>query len=226
MDSKALFTISYGLYVIGSKNGDQINGQVANTVFQITSEPLTVAISINKKNLTHEYIQASGGFTVSVLSKEAPLSLIGQFGFKSGRDIDKFDGVDYQLSPGGIPYLSRYALAYLEGKVIQTVDVGTHTIFIGRVDEAVQLLDGEPMTYAYYQQIKRGPTPQAAPVFNPAPAAEPQEKYQCSICGYVYNPAQGDPENGVAPGTSFSKLPDDWTCPVCGAGKDVFEKIE
>lgn len=229
MDPKALHTISYGLYVITAKKGDRLNGQIANTVFQITSEPPTIAVSLNKQNLTHEFVQAGQGFAVSVLAKDTPLSLIGQFGFKSGRETDKFAGVNYKLSQGGLPYLTAHTLAYLEARVKQTVDAGTHSIFIGTLTDAGVLLQGEPMTYAYYHQVKRGTTPKTAPTFTaaraedkPAPAA-PQ--YQCTICNYIYDPAQGDPEHGIAPGTPFADLPDDWTCPICGAGKEEFEKI-
>ncbi|MGI9862298.1 flavin reductase [Moorella naiadis] len=229
MDTKALHTISYGLYVITAKKGEQLNGQIANTVFQITSEPPTLAVSLNKQNLTHEFIRDGGSFAVSVLSKEASLSLIGQFGFKSGREVDKFAGVNYKLTAGGLPYLSDHTLAYLEAQVKQIVDAGSHSIFIGTLTDAAVLLQGEPMTYAYYHQVKRGTTPKTAPTFTaaraedqPAPTAP---KYQCSICNYIYDPAQGDPEHGIAPVTSFADLPDDWTCPICGAGKDAFEKI-
>lgn len=229
MDTKALHSISYGLYVITAKNGDRLNGQIANTVFQISAAPPTIAISLNKQNLTNEFIQASGQFAVSVLAKDAPLALIGQFGFKSGREIDKFTGVAYKLSPAGLPYLTDHTLAYLEAKVNQVVDAGTHSIFIGTLTDAGVLLQGEPMTYAYYHQVKRGTTPKTAPTFV-EPSKETKapvgaDKYECTICSYVYDPAQGDPENEIAPGIPFEELPDDWVCPICGAGKEVFEKV-
>lgn len=226
MNTKALHKISYGLYVVASKKEDRYNGQIANTVFQISSEPATVAISINKKNLTNEFIRESKCFTVSVLNQETPLSLIGQFGFKSGREADKFTGVNYRLSQSGIPYITEHTLAYLEAKVLQEVDAKTHTIFIGEVTGAEVLQEGPPMTYAYYQQVKKGSVPVTAPAFIPKQEKEAagEDKYVCSICGYIYEPAVGDPENGIPPGTAFEKLPDDWTCPVCGAGKDAFEK--
>lgn len=229
MNPKALYTITYGLYVVASKKGERLNGQVANTVFQITSEPPTVAVSINKNNLTHEFIKESRLFTVSVLEQETPLSLIGQFGFKSGREADKFAGVQYGLSPNGVPYLTAHALAYLEAEVVQEVDAGTHTIFIGRLTDAGVLKEGTPMTYAYYHQVKKGGVPKTAPTYvakqeeKPAPQAA---KYTCEVCGYVYDPAAGDPARGVAPGTPFEELPADWVCPVCGAGKEQFQKAE
>ena len=227
MDSKALYTISYGLYVVTAKKAGRLNGQIANTVFQIASEPVTIAASINKQNLTHEFIQAGGSFAVSVLAKEAPLDLIGRFGFKSGREVDKLAGVAYKLTGAGLPYVTEHTLAYMEAAVVQTVDAGTHSIFIGRLTDAGVLASGEPMTYAYYHQVKRGTTPKAAPTFVAAPEPETKAaaapRYQCEICGYLYDPAQGDPAGGIAPGTPFADLPDDWTCPICGAGKEAFQ---
>ncbi|HBT46888.1 MAG TPA: High molecular weight rubredoxin [Peptococcaceae bacterium] len=229
MDVKALHRLSYGVYVVTSKQGERFNGQIANTVFQISSEPPTVAISINKQNLTHEFIQSSQIFAVSVLAQDAPLSLIGQFGFKSGREVDKFSGIPYKLSPSGLPYLTDHTLAYLEAKVSQSIEVNTHTIFIGTLTDAAVLRPGEPMTYAYYHQVKRGTTPKAAPTFIPATpetvTAAAAPKYRCSICNYIYDPAKGDPERGIEPGTPFEKLPADWTCPICNAGKEAFEQI-
>jgi flavin reductase (DIM6/NTAB) family NADH-FMN oxidoreductase RutF/rubredoxin len=229
MDTRVLHSISYGLYVVTAKNGDRLNGQIANTVFQISAAPPTIAISLNKLNLTHEFIQATEQFAVSVLAKDTPLALIGQFGFKSGREIDKFAGVAYKLSPARLPYLTDNTLAYLEAKVKQVVDAGTHSIFIGSLTNAEVLRQGEPMTYAYYHQVKRGTTPKTAPTF--VSPSQPTEatgdakaaKYMCNICNYVYDPAQGDPENGIAPGTPFEALPNDWSCPICAAGKDAFE---
>jgi len=226
LDSKALYKISYGLYIITSKKGDQINGQIANTVFQISSDPATVAISINKQNLTNEFIRDSKVFGVSILAQDAPLSLVGQFGFKSGRDVDKFQGISYKTGANGVPIITEHVLVGLEAEVINEVDAGTHHIFIGRLTETEVFSDGDPMTYAYYQQAKRGSVPPTAPTFVPKPAegTEKMDSYVCDLCGYVYDAAQGDPDNGVAPGTPFEQLPDDWTCPICGAGKDQFSK--
>jgi len=163
MNVKALYKLSYGLYVVCSRKGNRVNGQIANTVFQITSEPPTIAVSINKQNLTHEFIMKSKVFTASVISQDAPLSFVGHFGFKSGRDIDKFEGINYELGETKAPLVLDHTLAYLEAKVIQDVDVGTHTIFIGELVGAENIKEGEPMTYAYYHQVKRGTTPKTAP---------------------------------------------------------------
>ena len=226
MDLKALHTISYGLYVITSKDGDEINGQIANTVFQISNDPPTIAISINQQNLTCEFIKKSGLFAVSVLSQETPLSLIGQFGFKSGRDVDKFQGVNYRTTPKGLPYLTDDVLSFIEARVIQNVDAGTHNIFVGEITHAEVLKQGNPMTYAYYHQVKRGSTPPSAPTYiKESERRNGMDIYECTICGYRYDPAEGDRENNILPGTLFEELPDDWVCPVCGAGKDAFEKV-
>ncbi|MEG6615808.1 flavin reductase [Peptococcaceae bacterium 1198_IL3148] len=229
MNNKALYSITYGLYVVCGKNDENINGQIANTMFQISSNPVTMAVSINKNNLTHEYIMAGQAFTVSVLAQDAPLSLIGQFGFKSGREHNKFEGIDYQTTDNGLPYILKNTLSFMEAKVIQTVDVGTHTIFIGEMTDAEVLNTGAPMTYAYYHQLKGGsakePIKSTPPKDETLPKQSNDKVYRCQVCGYEYNPSQGDAEHGIEPGTAFEDLPDDWTCPICGVGKDEFEQI-
>jgi flavin reductase (DIM6/NTAB) family NADH-FMN oxidoreductase RutF len=123
-------------------------------------------VCINKGNLTHEYIEDSGVFTASILAQDTPLNLIGRFGFKSGRDIDKFDGINYKLGETQAPIVLDNTLAYIEAKVINSVDVGTHTIFIGDLVDAEVIGEGEPMTYAYYHLVKRGTTPKTAPSYH------------------------------------------------------------
>jgi flavin reductase (DIM6/NTAB) family NADH-FMN oxidoreductase RutF/rubredoxin len=228
MNLKALYKLGYGLYIVCSRKGDKPNGQIANTVFQITSEPPTIAVSINKSNLTHEFIRESKVFTASILAQDTPLAFIGHFGFKSGRDIDKLRGINYKLGETKAPVVTDHALAYLEAKVSKELDVGTHTIFIGELVGADVIKEGEPMTYAYYHQVKRGTTPKTAPSYieEKKEAGTKMAKYECTVCGYIYDPALGDPDGGIAPGTPFEKIPDDWVCPVCGAAKSEFEKIE
>jgi len=224
MDEKALWKISYGMYMVSSRKNDKINGQIANTVFQVSNSPPTIAVSINKQNLTGEYIHDSRYFAISVLSQDTPLNVIGHFGFKSGREIEKFSNIAYNLTPQGLPYLKENTLAWLEAKVIQEVDAGTHTIFIAEVTSAEVMGEGTCLTYEYYQQTKRGSVPKTAPTYSIAKEEKKKmKKYVCSVCGYVYDPDKGDPENGIKPGTSFDELPADWKCPVCGAGKDAFE---
>ncbi len=228
MNLKALYKLGYGLYIVCSRKGDSLNGQIANTVFQITSEPPTIAVSINKSNLTHEFIKESKVLAVSVLSQDTPLSFIGHFGFKSGRDIDKLEGINYKTGETQAPVVTDNTLAYLEAKIVQEVDVGTHTIFIGELVDADVLKEGEPMTYAYYHQVKRGTTPKTAPSYIEEKKAEAIKtpKYRCTVCGYIYDPDLGDPDGGIKPGTPFEEIPDDWVCPVCGAAKSDFEVVE
>jgi len=227
MNLKALYKLGYGLYVVCSRKGDRLNGQIANTVFQITSEPPTIAVSINKNNLTHDFIKESKVFTASVLCRDTLLSFVGHFGFKSGRDIDKLKGINYKIGETQAPVITDNALAYLEAKVTQEVDVGTHTIFVGELVEAEVLREGEPMTYAYYHQVKRGTTPKTAPSYVEEKREAPKmATYRCTVCGYIYDPELGDPDGGIKPGTPFEEIPDDWVCPVCGADKSEFERME
>ena len=162
---KALREISYGLYIVSSIKGNKLNGQIANTVFQVTAEPPTIAVSINKQNLTHQFIQESKVFTVSILSKDTPMKFIGGFGFKSGRELDKFKNVNYKVGVTGAPIILENIMGYLETEVIDSLDVGTHTLFIGKVANAKIIKNDEPMTYAYYHEIKHGKVPKTAPTY-------------------------------------------------------------
>ncbi|MBI2869345.1 MAG: flavin reductase [Chloroflexi bacterium] len=165
MNLNALRNISCGVYVIGSRKDDRFNAQIANTVFQITSEPPTVAISINRKNLTHEFITASKTFTASMCCEDTPLPFIGHLGFKSGRDINKLEGLEYTVGVTGAPVVTQHAASYLETRVVSQLDVGTHTIFVGEMVNADVLNEKKCMTYDYYLKIKRGTTPVTAPTY-------------------------------------------------------------
>jgi flavin reductase (DIM6/NTAB) family NADH-FMN oxidoreductase RutF/rubredoxin len=227
MNLKALYQLGYGLYVVCSRNDGKFNGQIANTVFQVCSEPPIIAVAINRSNLTHTFISKSKVFTVSILSQGTPLNFIGSFGFRSGRDVDKFKDIDYKLGETNVPLVLDNTLAYLEAKVIDHLDIVTHTIFVGEIMGADVVKEGEPMTYAYYQIVKRGTTPKTAPSYVDIKKEEKPKmaKYQCSVCNYIYDPELGDPDSGIKPGTAFEDIPDNWTCPVCGASKDKFEKM-
>ncbi|MDO9565810.1 MAG: flavin reductase family protein [Candidatus Desulfaltia sp.] len=165
MEPETFHMLSYGMYIVSSKKDKRFNGQIANTVFQITSKPPTVAVSINKDNLTHDFILESKLFSVSILSIETPMKFIGRFGFKSGREIDKFESIDYKIGATGTPIVLENSIGYLEAEIINTLDVGTHVVFVGKVVDAQILKDGEPMTYAYYREIKGGKAPKAAPTY-------------------------------------------------------------
>jgi flavin reductase (DIM6/NTAB) family NADH-FMN oxidoreductase RutF/rubredoxin len=232
MDKTTFHKISYGVYVICSKDAEKLNGQIANTLFQVTSEPPTIAVSINKQNLTHEYIEKSKVFTVSILDKNTPLSFIGTFGFKSGRDVDKFKKVNFKLGTTEAPIVLDHTLAYLEAQVIDKIDVETHTIFIGKIKDAAILSQESAMTYEYYHKVKGGYSPKNAPTYDSDVDKKTEkkkedikmDKYVCTVCGYVYDPTKGDPDSGITAGTAFEDIPDDWVCPICGAGKDAFER--
>jgi flavin reductase (DIM6/NTAB) family NADH-FMN oxidoreductase RutF/rubredoxin len=230
MDPRALHKISYGLYVVCSKKDERINGQIANALFQVSAEPQTIAVSINKQNLTHEYIKNSGLFTVSVLNKETPMKFIGIFGFQSGRNLNKFNNVRHTFGVSKCPYILDFTIAYFEAQVIDSIDVITHTVFIGKVLDSQILTEEEPMTYDYYHKVKGGYSPKTAPTYSAvvdkqqAKEEKKMDKYVCSVCGYVYDPEKGDPDSNIEPGTAFEDLPADWVCPVCGAPKDAFEK--
>jgi flavin reductase (DIM6/NTAB) family NADH-FMN oxidoreductase RutF/rubredoxin len=228
MNRSALHKISYGLYIVTSGQDGKFNGQIANSMFQVTSSPATVAISINKENYTHALIKESRKFVVSILSEAAPMTLIGLFGFKSGRDVNKLQNVKVKTGVTQVPIVLDNSVSYIEVDVQKEMDCGTHTIFMGNIVDCDMISDAVPMTYAYYQQVKGGKSPKTAPTYSkeePA-AATPQTaaSYVCNVCGYVYDPVKGDPDNGIAPGTNFEDVPDSWTCPVCGADKSKFEK--
>ncbi len=230
LELESLFHLSYGMCVISSKHGKQINGCVVNTVFQIVPEPPMVAVSVNKEALTHEFIEKSGVFAASILSEDAPKTYLGRFGFRSGRDFDKFRETKYEPGRTGAPILLYETVSCIEAELMHSIDVHTHTLFIGKV-VACRTIDEtkEPMTYRYYRDVKHGRTPKSAATYIQKSktglkrSAKAMQKYRCIICDYIYDPAKGDPENNIEPGTSFDDLPDDWVCPDCGAGKDEFE---
>lgn len=224
-EGKVFHLLGYGLYVLGSKGGEKYNAQIVNAFMQVTSKPPRVAFALNKGNLTHDFVKESRVFSLSIVSEEAPLDFIGKFGFRSGREGDKFLGVNHKFAKNGCPVVLDYTLGYLAGKVIGELDVGTHTLFVGEVEEGEILGEGVPLTYSNYQKIKKGVTPKRAPTFIETKSEEVKgmKRYVCSVCGYVYDPEEGDPEHGIAPGTAFEDLPEDWVCPVCGASKDQFE---
>jgi flavin reductase (DIM6/NTAB) family NADH-FMN oxidoreductase RutF/rubredoxin len=233
MNRTALQQCSYGVYIISAQESGKLNGQIANTVCQVTSEPATVSVCINKQNLTHELISRSRAFSVSILAEEAPMQFIGRFGFKSGRDSEKFEGINYKLGQTRAPIVLDHATSYMDCELVDSMDAGTHTIFLGRVVDADVVSDGRPMTYAYYHQVKGGKSPKTAPTYAGPGEDEKKSKkegeimasYKCNICGYVYDPAEGDPDTGIAAGTAFKDLPDSWVCPMCGAPKTEFEKV-
>ncbi|EYE87660.1 hypothetical protein Q428_12150 [Fervidicella metallireducens AeB] len=157
------------------------------------------------------------------------MNYIGHFGFKSGRDINKFTGVKYELSKKGVPYTTEYSGGWIEAEVIEKIDVETHTVFIGKVLDGEVLGEDEPLTYANYHRIKKGQRLTAAVVTKETDSKTDKVSdkilYRCNICGYVYDMETGDPSSNVLPGTPFEDIDDEWVCPVCGVSKKNFEKI-
>lgn len=229
MDITSLYKVSYGLYIVSAAAGGRLSGQISNTVMQVSAEPATIAISINKQNYTHELIANNGKFAISILAESATMELIQKFGFKSSRDIDKFADTAYRQGISGAPIILEDTIGFVEAEVLTSLDGGTHTVFLGRIVECDNLSDGAPMTYAYYHQVKNGRAPKTAPTYQAVVAAattaavSDSSRYRCMICGHVYDPAQGDPEHDIVVGTSFVDLPDTWCCPLCGAPKDAFQ---
>lgn len=234
LDLGSLFKLSYGMCIVSSEKGGRLNGCIVNTVFQLTPEPPMKAVSINRENLTHAYITDSKVFTVSILAQETPKRFFGKFGFRSGRDIDKFQDVNYRIGVTGGPIDLDYSVAFVEVEVSESVEIGTHTLFIGKITACETIDDSKiPMTYAYCRDVKHGRTPERAATYQKV-KTKPEttkgvakmKKYKCLLCGYIYDPVVGDPDNGVEAGTAFEDLPDGWVCPDCGAGQDDFKPVE
>lgn len=208
MDDKALYKLSYGLYVISSTFDGKDAGCVVNSLHQITASPVQVAVAINKNNFTTSIVEKANHFHVAVLTQGVAMETIGDFGFHSSKDYDKFSGKECQRDAFGIPYITEHVAASISCRVVQTLDVGTHILFVGEVEDAQQVCQEEVMTYAYYQQVKKGTTPKNASTYHAV--KEKKVGWRCTICGYIY---EGDP------------LPADFVCPICNAPASVFEKI-
>jgi len=232
MDLTLLYKMSYGLYIVSSSSGDKKSGCIVNTVFQITAEPPSIAVSINKDNFTSELINESGKFVVSILTEDASTNLIGKFGFKSGRDIDKFKDVGYKIAGNNCPAVIEGTTVIIECEVVNQVDLFTHTLFLAKIINLETVGNGIPMTYDYYHKVRKGTASKNAPTYQAKVANIPIEKdvskmskYVCDICGYEYDPKTGDTEHGIPAGTAFEDISEDWVCPICGASKSSFSKI-
>ena len=199
MNSKALYNITYGLYLLSVRSYGQDNACIVNTAAQVGSEPLTIAVSVSKANKTHQMIMESGRFNISVLTVDAPFSLFKRFGMQSGREVDKFRGFeDVVRAENGIYRLTRYANAFLSLKLMRTVDLGSHTMFIAALEDAQVLGDEACCTYGYYQKnIKE------------MPEKVKKTSWVCSVCGHIH---EGE------------ELPEDFICPVCKHGKEAFQE--
>jgi ferric-chelate reductase [NAD(P)H] len=169
LNMKALHQLSYGLYIVTSHLDGKPNGQIANTFFQATAQPPRLAACLNKENLTHEYVMKSGVFGVSILDQETPFPFIGGFGFKSGKDVNKFEKVAYITGVTGVPIVTDNAVSYLELKVVGTMDAGSHTLFLGDLVNCQVLKEGTPLTYKYYYEVIKGKTPEKATTYQAGP---------------------------------------------------------
>ena len=207
MDMKSFFKLSYGLYIVTTKYEDQESGCVINTMTQVTAEPSQVCVTINKNNYTAELLQKSQVYNVSVLLDSISMDMIRQFGFQSGRDVNKFAQGDYQTDQHGVKYLTQGSAATFTCRVKQMVDVDTHIMFIGEVVEAKVLSDEPVLTYSAYHEKKNGTTPKSAPSY-----IEESEKtgWRCDVCGFIY---EGE------------TLPEGYVCPVCKVDATHFHKI-
>lgn len=203
MDIKALFKLSYGVFMLSTKSGDKVNGCITNTCMQVASNPTRVAISVLNTNYTCDLLKESGVFALSILDETVTFETIKYFGFQSGRDVDKMSEIPLPTDINGIPYLGWQTCSVISCRVISKEDLGSHTLFIAEVEDAVLINDHAPLTYADYQSKVK-----------PKPAKKTEDKkitgWRCKICKYVYE---------------GSELPADFSCPLCGHGAEDFEPI-
>ena len=201
MDNSIMFKLTYGLFVLTAREGEKANGCIINTAMQQTSTPNVISITVNKQNYTEQMVKKTGRFNVTFLDESVTFDTFRHFGFQSGRDTDKFaDFADAAEAANGIPYITKGSNAYLSCEVIQSFDLGTHTLFLAEVKDGEILSDRASITYTYYQaNVKPKPQPPAG-----------KKGWVCKICGYVY---EGE------------KLPDDFVCPLCKHGPADFEPL-
>lgn len=212
MNTNVLRKISYGVYIITSMDGERPTGCTANSVMQVTSSPATIAVSINHNNFTNECIKKANKFAISILSETSNPSIIRTFGYKSGKDMNKFDGVSYELKKN-LPVI-KDSCGYIICNVIDKMETETHTVFLGEVIDGDVFNDsGQVMTYAYYQKVIKGKSPKNAPTYLPDEGKKQDvstSKYECQICGYIFE--------GEA-------MPQDFKCPLCGQSAEYFRKL-
>ena len=217
MNKKVFRNLSYGVYVVSTLDGERHTGCVVNSIMQITSSPAAIALSMNHDNFTNSCIQSSGRFAVSILSEHSDPSLIGQFGFQSGKTVNKFENIDFHIKEG-LPVLND-CCGYMICKVVDKMETSSHTVFLGEVIEGDTIGTSPAMTYAYYHNVVKGKSPKNAPTYIDEQENTPEEtsslqepvspKWVCGVCGYVYE--------GSIP---FSDLPDSYICPICRQSKD------
>ena len=190
MDNKAMFNLSYGLFILTAKDGEKDNGCIVNTVGQVTSQPNRISLTVNKANYTHDMILKTKEFNVSVLAENSKFETYRHWGFQSGRNTDKLESISFKRSANGLVYIADETNAFLSAKVVSTLDLGTHTLFIADVTDDEVLSQVPSATYSFYQNNIK-PTPAST---------EKRKRFICTVCGYIY---EGE------------TLPDDFICPVC-----------
>lgn len=211
MNTNTFHKLSYGVYIISTWDNGRPTGCTANSAMQITSSPATIAISINHDNYTNKCIRETGRFAVSILAEDSEPSIIGTFGFRSGKDFDKFSAVEYSVKDF-MPVVTD-SCGYIVCEVIDKMETATHTVFLGEVKGAELFGNRDAMTYAYYHKVIKGKSPKNAPTYIPEEEeknASKNRKWKCTVCGYVY---EGE------------ELPEGYKCPVCGMGEDKFVEI-
>ena len=220
MNKMVLRNISYGLYTIGAVKDGRNVGCVVNSVFQITSDPATVCVSMNKNNFTHDCIKEAGKFSVSIISEETNPMVTSKFGFASSKDTDKYEGFKYEVIDG-VPVVMENNSGYMVCEVISFTDAGTHSMILAKIVDGDVVEKNRPMTYEYYHRVVKGKAPKNAPTYieeedntaaDKSSEAVKADKYVCDVCGYIY---EGD----------ITKEPDDYVCPICKVDKSHFKPL-
>lgn len=199
MDRKAMYKLTYGLFILTAKEGEKDNGCIVNTVTQVTTEPNRITVAVNKKNYTHDMIMRTGAFNVSVLTEGSKFDTYKHWGFQSGAEVDKLAGISFERAENGIVYIADECNAYISAKVVSATDLGTHTLFLADVADGRALSDDESVTYSYYQKKIKA-----------APKSEGKKGFVCTVCGYIY---EGD------------VLPEDFVCPLCKHPASDFKRL-
>ncbi len=213
MDKNAFYKLSYGLYIISSISGDKTGGLVVNTLNQVTAQPVRMSVTLSKESYTTTLIQESKIFAATVLTEDVDMNLVSTFGFATSKNKDKFSNFNTAIDIQQVPYVLEYAAALFSCRVVDSIDLGTHVMFIADVVDAKVLNQDPVITYSYYRNTKKGFTPKNAPSYQ-APTkddfVEKSSGYRCTICGYVYKE---------------DSLPDNYICPICGQGSDKFKPL-
>lgn len=216
MDKLVFRDISYGMYFVSSMFDNKKVGCIINTLCQITSNNPIISISLNKNNYTNSIIKKAKVFAVSIISNDTSKEVIGKFGYYSSDKIDKFDGINYNIINDTV-VVEENICGYLICNVLDIIDCDSHDIIIAKVINSKKVSNKIPMTYKYYHENLKGVSPKNAPTYIEENNNSTGNKYKCRICGYIYDDSREK--------IKFDDLPDDWKCPLCGAGKDMFEKI-